>query len=80
METTKELYETVLRRCKNALTKVEKETNKRLNEDPEELHDGIYRGAVKSLSYLFDVSFGSESELKYGENVVDNVKVFPEID
>mgnify|MGYP003124270853 FL=1 len=76
METAKEQYKKILRRCKNALTKVEIETNHQIKHEPEECHEGIYSMAIKSLCYLFDVNFGSDEDLRYGERVVDNVKVF----
>ena len=76
---SKKEFETILRRCKNALTKVENAGATIQNED-EEFHETLYALALNNLKFMFECSFGDEKESRFGEDVADFGNYFEDID
>ena len=76
---SKKEFETILRRCKNALTKVENAGATIQNEDTE-FHETLYALALNNLKFMFECSFGDEKESRFGEDVTDTENYFVDID
>ena len=76
---SKKEFETILKRCKNAMTKVENAGATIQNEEPEH-HETLYALALNNLRFMIDCSFGDEIEAKFGEEVADLDNYFLDID
>ena len=76
---TKKQFETILKRCKRSLTKVETAGATIQNEN-EEFHETLYALALNNLRFMFECSFGDEKEARFGENVADMDNYFVDID
>tara|TARA_Y100000816_G_scaffold130679_1_gene92206 strand:+ start:3377 stop:3634 length:258 start_codon:yes stop_codon:yes gene_type:complete len=76
---TKKQYEKILRRCKNALTKVEN-AGATIQNEPEEFQETLYALALNNLRFMLDVSFGSDREADYGFELAEIEKYIGDID
>tara|TARA_Y100000114_G_C11743346_1_gene320230 strand:+ start:652 stop:894 length:243 start_codon:yes stop_codon:yes gene_type:complete len=76
---SKKEFETILKRCRNAMTKVENAGATIQNEE-EEFHETLYALALNNLRFMFECSFGDEKEAIFGENVADMDNYFLDID
>ena len=76
---TKQQFETILKRCKNAMTKVENAGATIQNED-KEFHETLYALALNNLRFMFECSFGDEKEVRFGEDVTYIDNYFVDID
>ena len=76
---TKEQYEKILARCKRSLTKVEVAGSTIQNEEAD-MQETLYALALNNLRFMFDCSFGDETEARFGEEVADLDNYFRGID
>ena len=76
---TKEQYEKILRRCQNALTKVEN-AGATIQNEAEEMRETLYALALNNLRFMLDVSFGSDVEADYGFEITEIEKYIGDID
>ena len=76
---TKEQYEKILRRCQNALTKVEN-AGATIQNEPDEMQETLYALALNNLRFMLDVSFGSDLEADYGFEIAEIEKYIGDID
>ena len=76
---TKEQYEKILKRCKNALTKVEN-AGATIQNETEEMQETLYALALNNLRFMLDVSFGSDVEADYGFEITEIEKYIGDID
>ena len=67
---TKKDFETILKRCKRSIQKVE-DASKMIEEESEEFKETLYALALNNLRFMLDVSFGDNTDADYGFNLVD---------
>ena len=76
---TKQQYEKILKRCKNAMMKVET-AGATIQNEPEEFRETLYALALNNLRFMIDVSFGSDTEADYGFELAEIEKYIGDID
>jgi hypothetical protein len=76
---SKKEFETILKRCKSALTKVEIAGATIQNEEVD-YHETLYALALNNLKFMLECSFGDEKEARFGEEVADIDNYFLDID
>ena len=76
---TKEQYEKILGRCRNALTKVEN-AGATIQNESEEYRETLYALALNNLRFMLDVSFGDDTEADYGFEIAEIEKYIGDID
>ena len=76
---TKQEYDKILKRCRNAISKIEV-AGSTIQNEPEEFHETLYALALNNLRFMIDVSFGNDQEADYGFELAEIDKYIGDID